>query len=119
LVRCLDATSEPAGKIQVKGRDIPVVQYPSETQLTINPLGSSDTDVPMQGASTSSIPAEGWSGQPVSGAGGFCPARKALSGAARRKLKKSKAEVSVARTGGTQKPGHALASERRNIHWDS
>jgi hypothetical protein len=47
LVRCLDATSEPAGKIQVNGRDIPMVRDPSETQLTTNPLGSSDTDVPL------------------------------------------------------------------------
>jgi hypothetical protein len=33
--------------------------------------------------------------------------RKAFSGAARRRLKKAKAEASVARTGGTQQPGHA------------
>jgi hypothetical protein len=90
-VRCLDATSEPVGETQVKDRDVPMVRDPSETQLTTNPLGSTDTVVPLRGASTSSIPAEGGSGQTVSGAGGFRPARKALSGAARRKLKEAKA----------------------------
>jgi hypothetical protein len=81
---------------------MPVVRNPSETQLTTNTVGSSDTDVPLQGASTSSIPAEGWSGQGVSGVGGLRLARKTLSGAARRKLKKTKAEASVVRTGGTE-----------------
>jgi hypothetical protein len=66
-VRCLDATSEPAGETQVKDGGVPVVRNLSETQLTTNPLGSSDTDVPLQGASTSSIPEEGGSGQAVSG----------------------------------------------------
>jgi hypothetical protein len=57
-VRFLDATREPAGKIQVKGREEPMVQDQPETQQAINPPGSSDTDVPLQGTSTSSIPAK-------------------------------------------------------------
>jgi hypothetical protein len=45
---------------------------------------------------------------------------KALSGAARRRLKKANAEASVARTGGTQQTGACrLVSERRNPHRDS
>jgi hypothetical protein len=60
-VRYLDVTSEPIGEILAKDGDEPVVRNLSETQLTTYPLGSNATDVPLQGASTSSIPAEGGS----------------------------------------------------------
>jgi hypothetical protein len=58
-VRCLDAASEAVGEILAKDGNEPVVQNLSETQLTTNLLGSNATDVSLQGASTSSIPAEG------------------------------------------------------------
>jgi hypothetical protein len=103
-------TSEPAGETQVKDGDVPVVRNLSETQLATNPLGSSDIDVPLQRASISSIPVEGGSAQAVSEVGGLRLARKALSGATRQRLKKAKAEASVARTGGTQQPGRAPPS---------
>jgi hypothetical protein len=53
---------EPAGKIQVEGREEPMVQDQPETQLITNPPVGSDTDEPLQGASSTSIPAGRGSG---------------------------------------------------------
>jgi hypothetical protein len=39
-VTCLDTTSEPAGKIQVKGGDEPMVQDQPKTQQAISPRGA-------------------------------------------------------------------------------
>jgi hypothetical protein len=66
-------------------------------------LGVSHTDIPLQGASTSSKPTirEG-QGHVISKLGGPSLAKKALSGCARWKLKKAKARGSEAGTGGIQ-----------------
>jgi hypothetical protein len=69
-------------------------------------LGVSCTDIPLQGASTSSKPTAGGQGHLASQAGGPCLAKKALSGCARRKLK-TRARASEAGTGGIQQPGNA------------
>jgi hypothetical protein len=69
-------------------------------------LGVSSTDIPLQGASTSSTPTAGEAvGHIVSGVGGLRLAKKALSGCARRKLKKPRARASEASIGGIQQPG--------------
>jgi hypothetical protein len=55
-------------------------------------LGVSDTDTPLWRASISGLPTVGEElGHLVSGVGGLHLAKKALSGCARRKLKKDKA----------------------------
>jgi hypothetical protein len=75
-------------------------------------LGVSNTDIPLQGASTSSIPAVGGLGHLISEVGGLHLAKKALSGCARRKLKKAKAEARKAGTGSNQQPGNADSSKQ-------
>jgi hypothetical protein len=75
-------------------------------------LGVSGTDIPPQAASTSGIPTAGELGHLVSGVGGLRLAKKALSGCARRKLKKAKARASEGRTGGIQQPGNAGAPKQ-------
>jgi hypothetical protein len=76
-------------------------------------LEVSSTDIPLQGASTSSISTvvvvlE----HTVSGVGGLCLAKKALSGCARKKLKKARARASEAGTGGIQQPGIVSAPKQ-------
>jgi hypothetical protein len=72
-------------------------------------LGVSTTDIPLQGASSSSTStAREALGHLVSEVGGLCLAKKALSASARRKLKKARARVSEA---GTE--GHSATRECR------
>jgi hypothetical protein len=86
--------------MSTKGRDEPVMRNLPEVKPETSLLGVSDTDTPLQGTSISGLPAAG--GEPghlVSGAGGIRLEKKALSGCARRKLKKAKARASEAETG--------------------
>ena len=77
------AASEPAVEFSSKGSDATVVHnIPEAKPKTL--LGVSSTDIPLQGASTSSIPAAGERlGHLVSGVGGQHLAKKALSGCTR------------------------------------
>jgi hypothetical protein len=58
-LQCLVATSELAVEISAKGRDEPVVRSLPEVKLKTPLLGVSSTDIPLQGASISSIPTAG------------------------------------------------------------
>jgi hypothetical protein len=81
------ATSGPAVEISAKGRDKLTVRHLPMVKPKMPLLGVSCTDIPLQGASTSSKPtAEERQGHLVSEAGGPRLAKKALSGCARRKL---------------------------------
>jgi hypothetical protein len=51
------ATSIPAGGISAKGRDKPMARHLPEVKTKISLMGVSLTDIPLQGASTSSKPA--------------------------------------------------------------
>jgi hypothetical protein len=85
------ATSRPAVEIPAKGRGKPTVRHLPKVKQKIPLLGVICSDIPLQGASTrtSSTPtAEEGQGHLVSQAGGPHLAKKALSGCARRKLKK-------------------------------
>jgi hypothetical protein len=76
-------------------------------------LGISCTDMPLQGASTSSKPTVGeGQGHLAPKAGGPRLAKEALSGSARRKLKKAKARASRAIIAGIQQPGTANTSKQ-------
>jgi hypothetical protein len=76
-------------------------------------LGVSGTDTPLQGASISGIPTVGEElGHLVSEVGGLHPAKMALSGCARWKLKKTKARASKAGIGGIQQSGNASAPKQ-------
>jgi hypothetical protein len=100
------ATSKPAVEISAKDRDKPAVQNLSEVKAETTLLGVSSTDIPLQGASTSSTPTAGEAlGHLVSGVGRLRLAKKALSACTRRKLKKARARASEANTGRTQQPG--------------
>jgi hypothetical protein len=102
------ATSEPAGGTSAEGRDKPMARHLSEIKTRIPLMGVSPTDTPLQGASTSSKPVvEEGQGHLVPQTGELRPAKKALSGSARWKLRKTRAGASKARTGGSQQPGHA------------
>jgi hypothetical protein len=71
--------------------DEPVVRNLSKVKSETTLLGVSSTDTPLQGVSISSIPtAEKGLGHTVSGVDEFLLAKKALSGCARRKLKRQK-----------------------------
>jgi hypothetical protein len=98
--------------ISAKDRDEPVVRNLSEVKSKTILLGVSSTDIPLQGTSTSSIPTAGGLGHIVSGVGELLLAKKALSGCARRKLKKARAWASKAGTGGIQQPGNAGAPKQ-------
>jgi hypothetical protein len=90
-----------------------VVRNLPEVKPGTLPLGVSSTDTPLQGTSTSSIPTAGEGlGHLVSGVGGLRLAKNALSGCARRKLKKARARASEAITGGIQQPGNADAPKQ-------
>jgi hypothetical protein len=53
------ATSKPAAEVSARGRDEPVVRHlPAVTPRT-SLLGARSSDIPLQGASSSSTPAEG------------------------------------------------------------
>jgi hypothetical protein len=107
------ATRVPAVKISAKGRDKPMVRYLPEVKPKIPLMGVSHTDIPPQEASTSSKSAAGeGQGQSVSQTGGPRLAKKALFGYARQKLKKARARVSEAETGGIQQPGNASAPKQ-------
>jgi hypothetical protein len=107
------ATSEPAVEILAKGRDKPMVKNLPEVKPKTPLLGVSTTDIPLHGASTSSKPTVGEGlGHLVSRVGGLRLAKKALSGCARRKLKKAQARASEAGTGGIQQPGNASAPKQ-------
>jgi hypothetical protein len=106
-------TIEPAAEISAKGRNEPAVRNLPEVKPGTSLLGVSGTDIPVQRASISGLPAAG--GEPghlVSGVGGLRLAKKALSGYARRKLKKAKARESEAGTGGIHQPGNASAPKQ-------
>jgi hypothetical protein len=82
------AISEPAVSASDKGRDEPQVRNLPEVRPGTSLMGVSYADIPLQGAGTASLPAVG--GEPghlITGVGGSCSARKALSECARRKLK--------------------------------
>jgi hypothetical protein len=107
------ATNEPSAEISAKGRDKPVVRNLFEVKQDVFLLEVSYTDTPLQGASISGLPAA--KGEPehlVSGVGGIRLAKKALSGCARRKLKRVKARASEAETGGIQQVGNASAPKQ-------
>jgi hypothetical protein len=73
-------------------------------------LGISSTEIPLQGASTSSISAaaEGLRHLvSVSGVDGFRLAKNIFPGCAKRKLKKARARATEAGTGGIQQPENA------------
>jgi hypothetical protein len=73
-------------------------------------LGVCSTEIPLQGASTSSKPTVGEGlAYLISKVDGLRLGKKALSGCTRRKLKKAKARASKAGTGGFQQPGNAGA----------
>jgi Rod binding domain-containing protein len=111
----LVATSEPAVEISAKGRDKPMVRHQHTVKPKIPLLGVSHTDIPLQGASTSSKPTVGeGQGHLVSQAGGPRLAKKALSGCARQKLKKAKARASEAGTGGIHQCKRAKAGRNLN-----
>jgi hypothetical protein len=97
------ATSVPAGGTSAEGRDKPMARHLPEVKTKIALMGVSLTDTPLQGASTSSKPAvEKGQGRLVPQTGELRPAKKALSGSVRRKLKKTRAGASEARTGKNQ-----------------
>jgi hypothetical protein len=107
------ATSEPSVEISVEGRDEPVVRNLPDVKPRTPILGVSSTDTPLQGASSSSIPTEGEGLDNLAyGVSGFRPAKKTLSGSARRKLKKARGRVREAGTGGIQQPGNAGAPKQ-------
>lgn len=111
-LRCTVATSEPAVEISAKGRDEPLVQNLPEAKPETTPLGVSSTDIPLQGASTSSIPTVGEGlGPQVPVVSGFRLVKK-LSGCARRKRKMAGARPSEAGTGGIQQPGIAASPKQ-------
>ena len=74
---------------------------------TASALTSSQTNITLRGANTSSTPAAGGLGHLVSGVGGPRQAKKALPGCTRRKLKKARAGASKAGSVGSQQPGNA------------
>jgi hypothetical protein len=93
------ATNEPVVEISARGRDKPMVRHLPEVKPKTPLFGVSSTDIPLQGASTSSKPTVGEGlGHLVSRVGGLRLAKKALSRCARRKLKKAKARASEAET---------------------
>jgi hypothetical protein len=53
------ATSEPAAEISVKDRDEPAVLNLPQVKTKTTLCGVSSTDIPLQGASTSSTPTAG------------------------------------------------------------
>jgi hypothetical protein len=90
-----------------------MVRHPLEVKTKIPLMRVSHTDIPPQGASTSSKPTVGeGQGHLVSQTGGPRLAKKALSGCARRKLKKARARASEAETGGIQQPGNESAPKK-------
>jgi hypothetical protein len=106
------ATSEPAAVTSAKGRDEPVVRNLPEVEPGTSLLGASGIDTTIQGVGSTGIPAVGRAqGSLLPSIGGFLLAKKALSGCARRKLKKAKAKSSEAGTGGIQQPGNARATK--------
>jgi hypothetical protein len=107
------ATRVPAVEISAKGRDKPMVRYLPGVKRKIPLMGVGHTDIPPQGASTSSKPAVGeGQGHSVSQRGGPRLAKKAVSGCAIRKLKKAIARASEAETGGIQQPENASAPKQ-------
>jgi hypothetical protein len=91
-----------------------VVRNPPEVKPRTLLLEVSSTDTPLQGASIASIPTAGEGlGHLVSGVGGLCLVKKALSGCTRRKLKKVTAKAIEAGTGGIQQPGNVGAPKQR------
>jgi hypothetical protein len=105
------ATRVPAVEISAKGKDKPMVRYLHEVKPKIPQMGVRLTDIPPQGASTSSKPAAG-QGHSVSQTGGPRLAKKALSRCAKRKLKKASARASEAETEGIQQPGNESAPKQ-------
>jgi hypothetical protein len=75
-LRGLVATSEPAVEISAKGRDEPMVRNLPEVKPSTPLLGVSSTDIPLQGASSSSIPTVRGLGHLVSGVDGRHLAKK-------------------------------------------
>jgi hypothetical protein len=95
------ATSEPAAVISAKGRNEPLVRNLLEVELGTSLSGTGGINTPLQGAGSAGIPVvEGDQGSLVPSMGEFCLVKKALSGCARRKLKKTKARSGVAGTAG-------------------
>jgi hypothetical protein len=85
------ATSETAVEFLAEGREEPVVQNLPGAKPKMTPLGVSNTDIPLQGASIFSILTVGGGLRHlISGVGGFRLANKSLSGCARRKMKRQK-----------------------------
>jgi hypothetical protein len=79
-----------------------------EVKTKVSLIGVSLTDIPLQGASTSSKYAVSErQGLLVPQTGELRLLKDALSGSARRKLRKARIGASEARTEGSQQPGHA------------
>jgi hypothetical protein len=112
-VRVPVATSEPAAVTSAKGRDEPMVRNLPDVVPGTTLLGAGGINTPIQGAGSTGIPvAGGDQGSLVPKIGGLRLAKKALSGCARRKLKKAKAKSCEAGTGGIQQPGNASATKQ-------
>jgi hypothetical protein len=106
LVRDPVTTSEPAAVISAKGRSEPLVRNLPEVELRTSLSGTGRINTPLQGAGSAGIPiVEGDRGSLVPSMVEFLLAKKALSGCARRKLKKAKARSGEAGTWGIQQPG--------------
>jgi hypothetical protein len=99
--------SELAGGISAEGRDKAMARHLPEVKIKGSLMGVCLTDIPLQGDSTSSKHAvRERQGLLVPQTGELRLVKEALSGYARRKLRKARIRASEARTGGSQKPGH-------------
>jgi hypothetical protein len=113
LQREAGSSSEPLGEPVATSEH--AVEFPAEgMEEHLKPplLGVSSTDIPLQGAGSSSKPAAGGLEHLLAGIGGPCLAKKALSGCSKRKLKKARAGAIQAGTGGSQQPGPAGSSKQ-------
>jgi hypothetical protein len=94
-------TGKPAVEISAKGRDEPVVRNLPEVKLRTPLLGVSSSDIALQGASSSStLTAKEDLGHLVSGVGGLCLAKKALSGSPKTETEKGKSKGKQSRNWG-------------------
>jgi hypothetical protein len=96
LLMCPVASSEPAAQISAKGRNKPVARFLPEEKLGTSLLRVCNTDTPLQGASTSDLPAVGRElKELVFGVGGFRLTNSPINGSLE----------PVAITGSDQGPG--------------
>jgi hypothetical protein len=98
-------TSQPAAEISASGRDESVVRHPPVSPRT--PLLGANS-IPLHGANSSSIPAEGGLGRLASGAGRLHLVKTKLYGCTKQKLKKGRANQAETRaclSGEKSQPG--------------